>query len=759
MHHVRMVQHLAILIVIWATSLSPAAAQHRPTHDAARDLTQGWEYRWGDSPVDDQGIPLWAQERIDSSGWTPYSFSSPPADRQGRQTLWMRVQLPESVWPTPSLYLTEILVAGEIYLSGEPIYHNGILGPDPANKHRTSLHHLVPLPSDVGGRWLTILIYSNYDEVIGLMDPPRIGNQADLIRESLWSVLDQLIFGVLFIFLGPAALILYLRRRDQQLVEYLSFGAFTTCVGVVFLLGSSAINVHGLPAAWQYYLDHVCFFLFPIGLYAFFEQILGGGPYGLMRRIWQFHALFALAGVLLDVTDVIALPILQFYLLGLLAVGVAFTLWMVIGSEVRRQTEARILSAGVSLLVLAGLHDIAAVYGLIPYWHQVFPWGVLALVICLGYAVERRFMENHRRLVLTTEDLRSEIVVRKQAEASLKEANAEVERLNERLKTENIYLQEEIKLDHNFGEIITQSEPLKAVLRQVEQVASTDATVLVLGETGTGKELLARAVHSISGRRDRPLVKVNCAALPANLIESELFGHEKGAFTGALARKTGRFELADGGTIFLDEIGDLPLDLQVKLLRVLQEGEFERLGSSTTLSVDVRVIAATNRNLDQAMRDGEFREDLFYRLNVFPIVCPPLRDHRDDIPLLVIHFVKKFAAKAGKSIETVPQPVMDTFAQYNWPGNVRELENLVERAVVISDGPQLKVQELLSDRVDSPNQSSIPTLADLERDHIASVLDMTGGRIRGDNGAAEILGLKPTTLESRMERLGIKRRS
>jgi len=287
-----------------------------------------------------------------------------------------------------------------------------------------------------------------------------------------------------------------------------------------------------------------------------------------------------------------------------------------------------------------------------------------------------------------------DITERKRAEVALRDALTEVEQLKSRLQAENIYLQEEIKVQHNFEEIISRSDKFKKILGNVEQVASTDATVLILGETGTGKELIARAIHHVSHRHDRPLVKVNCAALQANLIESELFGHEKGAFTGALTRKIGRFELANGGTIFLDEIGDLPLDLQAKLLRVLQEGEFERLGSSETMKVDVRVIAATNRDLERAVEAGDYRQDLYYRLNVFPIKTPPLRERKEDVLILVKHFAKKYASKLGKKMDAIPQKAMRALEDYSWPGNVRELENVIERAIILSQDGTLRVDEL-----------------------------------------------------------------
>ncbi|MBN1290944.1 MAG: sigma 54-interacting transcriptional regulator [Candidatus Latescibacteria bacterium] len=340
--------------------------------------------------------------------------------------------------------------------------------------------------------------------------------------------------------------------------------------------------------------------------------------------------------------------------------------------------------------------------------------------------------------------------------ADLKEALEEVEKLKNRLEEENIYLQQEIKHVHNFEDIISQCEKLNLVFGKVEQVAPTNTTVLILGETGTGKELLARAIHNISNRKDRPLVKVNCAALPANLIESELFGHEKGAFTGALSRKIGRFELADLGTLFLDEIGDLQPELQTKLLRVLQDGEFERLGSSHTLKVDVRIIAATNRDLGRAIEEGKFREDLFYRLNVFPIECPPLRDRKEDIPLLVEHFINKYSTKIGKKIVTIPYKVMKALQEYNWPGNIRELENIIERAVIITQGQVLEYGDWFPQTTVS-GTSSIPTLQEMEREHIMEVLELTGWRIRGNDGAAELLDIKPTTLEARMKKLKIER--
>ena len=328
-----------------------------------------------------------------------------------------------------------------------------------------------------------------------------------------------------------------------------------------------------------------------------------------------------------------------------------------------------------------------------------------------------------------------------------------------KLQAQNQYLQEEIKLNHNFEEIISKSNTFQKVLKQIEQVASTDSTVLILGESGTGKELIARAVHHISSRSKRPLVKVNCATLPANLIESELFGHEKGAFTGAMERKMGRFELADSGTVFLDEIGELPVELQAKLLRVLQEGEFERLGNPNTMKVNVRVIAATNRNLQQAIEKKEFREDLYYRLNVFPIICPPLRDRKEDIPLLVKHFCQKHEGKIGKKVTNIPQKVMDTLMAYDWPGNIRELENIIERAMILSQGNTLEAGDWLpvAKIITTNGKPNLQKMDDVEKDHIIETLKKTNWKVSGEKGAAKMLGLNPTTLEARMKKLGIKR--
>ena len=350
----------------------------------------------------------------------------------------------------------------------------------------------------------------------------------------------------------------------------------------------------------------------------------------------------------------------------------------------------------------------------------------------------------------------SDVTERVAAEKALQVAHAELEELKNKLEAENIYLQEELKLDSTFGDIIGQSEAIKQVVFKITQVAPTDSTVLVSGETGTGKELVARAIHGASSRKDKPLIKVNCGALAPTLIESELFGHEKGAFTGAVARKLGRFELANGGTIFLDEIGELPSDLQVKLLRVIQEGEIERLGGTKTIKTDVRIIAATNRNLKLEVEKGNFREDLWYRLNVYPIIVPPLRQRKEDIPLLVEHFVNSYAKRFGKTITSVSPREMENLQRHYWPGNVRELANVIERAVIQTKGETLQVVDRY-EPVQQKAATTARTLEQVEREYIVTVLENTGWRIEGPFGAAKIVGLNPSTLRTRMLKLGIQR--
>ncbi len=393
------------------------------------------------------------------------------------------------------------------------------------------------------------------------------------------------------------------------------------------------------------------------------------------------------------------------------------------------------------------------------------------ILLAIEDVTEREYYK--RNLEDIVEARTSELALARQAAQKEKEiaqeALVEVKQLEKQLEGEKAYLTEEIKLEHNHENIIGKSNALEYVLYKVEQIAATDTTVLVLGETGTGKELIARAVHHGSPRKKRALVKINCAALPANLIENELFGHEKGAFTGSSARQMGRFEAANGATLFLDEIGELPLELQAKLLRVIQDGEFERLGSPHTIKVDVRIIAATNRNLEKEVKKGNFREDLWYRLNVFPITMPPLRERREDIPLLVAFYVKKIARRLGKDNPIVPKLMMDDLLHYHWPGNVRELENILERAVIISSGPKLRMVDDFNKPVASLtnthktvkaktlDQVEAKTLEQVAHDYIVQVLEQTNWKVSGENSAAQILGLNRSTLRARMRKLDISK--
>jgi formate hydrogenlyase transcriptional activator len=402
-----------------------------------------------------------------------------------------------------------------------------------------------------------------------------------------------------------------------------------------------------------------------------------------------------------------------------------------------------------------------------PLWHSIGVVGVAGyplevhgeLLGSIGYLAQR---------VITREEFEVLGIFADQAAMAIKSAQlfADLARYKDRLQVENEYLQDEIRADSGFDNIIGESAALRAVLRKVRQVAGVETTVLLTGETGTGKELIARALHDGSPRKDRPLIKINCGAIPQGVVESELFGHEKGAFTGAIEKRIGRFELADKGTLFMDEVGELPLDTQVKLLRVLQEQEFERVGSTKSVKVDVRLIAATNRDIETEVAEGRFRADLFYRLNVFPIRIPPLRERPEDIPLLVQYFLAQFQRKMAKSFKSMDPRSMDQLQRYAWPGNIRELQNVIERACVLASGPVVALAETLRATVSATpagGSSAIPAsimpLEDSERAHIRRALSAADGRIHGPHGAAEILGINPSTLRSRIQKLGISTKS
>ncbi len=363
------------------------------------------------------------------------------------------------------------------------------------------------------------------------------------------------------------------------------------------------------------------------------------------------------------------------------------------------------------------------------------------------HLIAEALQEAHNGLEQRVEDRTVELLT----------AFSEIKMLKDQLEAENIYFRQERQMNRSFDRILGQSDGLRHVLFRAEQVASTNTTVLILGETGTGKELIADAIHNMSPRKNRPMITVNCAALPANLIESELFGREKGAFTGADSRQIGRFEIAHGSTLCLDEIGELPLELQAKLLRVIQHNEFERLGSSQTIKVDVRIVATTNRNLEEEVKEGKFRQDLYYRLNVFPITVPPLRQRKEDIPVLAQAFIERYARKLGKQITSIQKQTMKALQDYPWPGNIRELESIIERAVILCPGPVLHLADKLA--ISSfPLSSGMKTLEETERNQILKTLLETRWRIEGKDGAAEILGLNPSTLRARMHKLGIVRK-
>ena len=380
--------------------------------------------------------------------------------------------------------------------------------------------------------------------------------------------------------------------------------------------------------------------------------------------------------------------------------------------------------------------------------------GGAAMSNCTGFLERQPWDALTVSQFQTLADVFANALTRKQADEMLHRAYAEIKTLKDQLEMENSYLRQEIKLEYSHAGVVGNSMAMRGVLKKAEQVAGTDTTVLILGETGTGKELIARTIHEMSRRSKRSMVKTNCAALPATIIESELFGREKGAYTGALAREMGRFELADQSTIFLDEIGELPPEVQSKLLRILQEGEFERLGSPRTTKVNVRVIAATSRDLRAMLKEGKFREDLFYRLNVFPIVIPPLRERPEDIPALVWHILKDLGQRMGRSIEVVHASTMQEFQKYSWPGNVRELRNVIERNLILNTGSTFRAEV---PKLEQKLGRDMRHIDEVESEYFRNVLQATGWRIRGKRGAAEILGVKATTLEARMKKLGICR--
>ena len=723
------------------------------------EITQGWMYLWGDSPVDEQQVPVWTYE--ENPEWQPIGYSGfvgDPLNRNGQHNLWLRVPLPEGNWQEPCLYIESIGFACEVYLDNKQIYKYGSITKPGDGKYKGPRYHLISLPPMYQGQKVFFRIYSEQPKSIGLKGVKLLA-RSDFLETLITNELQPIAFGFLFLAIGLFFLLLFIIKRKQK--TYFTFGLFSFSIGIWVLIGYKLLQLIFPTTGNWFYLTVPFQYVAMAALCAYFVQIFNLGKKSFIHRMQQFYLVYAAVAFTLHLTHLLPLFVVSLMeILFILFLGITFIILSItsIKAALKGKTEAKIITGGFAIFSVIVLFDILAGFVDAFLWaYDLSVWGMLAFIFSLGLVLERRFTEAHDRLQHYSSELEVQVNEKTKAAEALQNALAEVEKLKNRLQTENVYLQEEIKVEHNFGDIIGQSDALKKVLNNLEQVASTDATVLVLGESGTGKELLARAIHNISQRGERPLVKVNCAALPANLIESELFGHEKGAFTGALSRKTGRFEGADGGTIFLDEIGDLPLELQSKLLRVLQEGEIDRLGNSHAIKVDVRVIAATNRNLEEEIEKGNFREDLYYRLNVFPIKAPPLRERKEDIPLLVNQFVKKYSAKTGKKIEAIPQNVMDTLQTYHWPGNVRELENIIERAVILTKTKHLQLGDWFTKAQNGVNAKKIPTIEELEKSHIIEVLEQTNWRIRGEKGAAKILDIKPTTLASRMQKLGISR--
>ena len=384
---------------------------------------------------------------------------------------------------------------------------------------------------------------------------------------------------------------------------------------------------------------------------------------------------------------------------------------------------------------------------------------------CIGffflYSREFNTVSSHYYNLLRSVGLQVSVAISNiKAIDKIEQQLKEIDAYKMQLEEEKIYLRQQIETTHNYGEIIGSSPSMQQVFHLVNQVATSDSTVLILGETGTGKELIARAIHNSSSRKDKLMIKINCATLPTHLIESELFGHEKGSFTGATERRIGKFELANNGTLFLDEIGELALDLQVKLLRVLQEKEIERIGGKGVIKINVRIIAATNRVLAKEVQEGTFRSDLFYRLNVYPILVPPLREHKEDISPLAFHFTRRYAQKAGKNVKNIAQSVIKRFMAYNWPGNIRELEHLIERSVLLTNGvtiTEIQLPKLEKGLYQDPDEVQIKSIYENERDHILSILKLCAGKISGIGGAAELLDIPPTTLNSKIKKFNIKR--
>ncbi|MFQ5638831.1 MAG: sigma-54 interaction domain-containing protein [bacterium] len=723
----------------------------------------------------------WAQPEYDDSDWQRVKYGAFPNERwQGIGWFRYVLEVDSTLWHVPlGFFMGNIFGGAELYLDGKLLQRFGKVV---TSKEEEEVAYIMWEPiaiyfqppagfTDGRSRHLLAIRYSSYFWNSPVWSGQRWplfwriddleemkAHRAGRVRNA--TIHQMLLIGV-FLAFALLHLLLYLFYPSQGSRTNLYFAALTA---------STAVMV---------YCDFQEFFAFDAVMYFIIFRVFGTAAILVtlsgLRFIYALSypkrprsfLLFSLVGIGLTLWFWFRPLVAQTYLIIFYIIGFAEIIRVIAATRITKRSlqleGGWILLLGSIPFVLVGIYYFLAALEVVqlPWDYEDFPtpyYAVLCLIISMSVFLACNFAQTHKDLEAQSTELAFQVGEKTRTAEALQKALSEVEQLKDRLQAENVYLQDEIKLQHNFGEIICSSEVMKSLLRKVEQVAAADSTVLILGETGTGKELIAHAVHNISGRSSRPLVKVNCAVLPANLIESELFGHEKGAFTGAHSRKIGRFELADGATIFLDEIGDLPLELQTKLLRVLQEGEIERLGSTKTIDIDVRVIAATNRDLENAIENQSFREDLYYRLNVFPIKCPPLRERKEDIPLLVNHFIKKYSAKSGKAIKTITQTAIDRLQTYHWPGNVRELENIIERAVVITHGEKLELGDWLPKAEATSTTSHVPTLEELEREHILEVLELTNWRVSGEKGAARILGIKSTTLDARIKKLGISRK-
>ena len=744
-----------------------------PAKSAAQNLIEfpaAYRFHSGDSIH-------WAVPAFNDSAWSQIPMNEFPLE-QWQGSGWFRIELKvdSTLWERPMALMLSLRGAMQVYLDGTLLHTVGKVGDSRENEQAVvyespRFHPIVFRTHEKTNRQSTHLLVLRYSSFF-LKQPAWSGEQPTIFFriEPLQSAVQtlekdlrnrtthqMLISGISITFaILHLALFLFYRRPQANL--YFGLIALGFALNVFFDV-QRHFSTTPDSVLWSLRLNYTGSLIIVLAMIRLTHSLYYQKPQ------LQFYGIAILGTILIAATWFRPLtPSIYGQLLVVLSVAEISRTILV--SWLRKRAMLLqgfwIIGLGLGLTILFVIYKKMGDFGFLQSlsFEKDIPldrYGILCLLASISIFLAYNFARLNKNLVIKSLELEDEIDQRQRALQELQKAHSEVETLKDRLRVENIYLQEEIKSEHNFTDIISRSDTLNHVLHKVEQVASTDATVLILGESGTGKELIARAVHNLSPRRNRPLVKVNCAVLPANLIESELFGHEKGAFTGALVRKIGRFELADCGTLFLDEIGELPFELQSKLLRVLQEGEFERLGSSQTLKVDTRIIAATNRNLEQAIRDGGFREDLFYRLNVFPITVPPLRERKKDIPVLVNHFIKKFAAKTGKSVETISKHLIQILEEYYWPGNVRELENVIERAVIVSSGKQLKLDGNFTKTQEQ--NDNMTTLDENERQHIIKALELCNWRISGEKGAAKILGINDKTLYSRIQKLNISKRT